>query len=123
MIDHRRAHSLRPFIGAKDYTTARAFYRDLDFTEVVISQDMSLIKVNDQLGFYLQDCYVKDWCDNLMLFLEVEDLDEYYQKVYAKKLPERYAGVRLLPIRTLEWGREFFLHDPSGILWHIGHFY
>ena len=23
----------------------------------------------------------------------------------------------------LDWGNEFFLHDPSGILWHIGKFH
>ena len=22
-----------------------------------------------------------------------------------------------------DWGNEFFLHDPSGILWHIGKFH
>ncbi|PZO24508.1 MAG: glyoxalase, partial [Flavobacteriaceae bacterium] len=27
------------------------------------------------------------------------------------------------PIRNHDWGRECFLHDPSGILWHFGEFF
>ena len=26
------------------------------------------------------------------------------------------------PIRQEVWGKEGFVHDPSGILWHIGEF-
>ncbi|MDQ3111085.1 MAG: glyoxalase, partial [Bacteroidota bacterium] len=27
---------------------------------------------------------------------------------------------KLVPIRNNDWGRECFVHDPSGILWHFG---
>lgn len=69
---NNKATSIRPFIGAKDYDLSRSFYRDLGFEEVVLSNDMSLFKI-DQLGFYLQHAYVKDWIDNSMIFLEVDD--------------------------------------------------
>jgi len=48
-------------IGAKNYAESSAFYRQLGFEEIVIDQKMSLFKVNDNLGFYLQDYYVKKW--------------------------------------------------------------
>ena len=57
-----------------------------------------------------------------MLFWEVHDVDAAYNHVAALKLSERYQSVQLKPIRDAEWGREFFLHDPSGVLWHIGAF-
>jgi len=28
----------------------------------------------------------------------------------------------LTPVRNDYWGRECFMHDPSGILWHFGEF-
>ena len=74
------------------------------------------------LGFYLQDAYVRDWVDNTMLFLEVDDVVRFWNELVALDLPAKYEAVRLVPIRNLDWGRECFLHDPSGILWHFGEF-
>lgn len=120
MMQHS-TKSLRPFIGAKDYILCRSFYRDLGFSEYIISPDMSVFKL-EQLAFYLQRYYVKDWVDNTMLFLEVDNAERYYQELQALNLPAKYPGVRLSPVRSNDWGDECFLHDPSGILWHIGHF-
>lgn len=117
-----KAISLRPFIGAKDFETSRSFYRDLGFEEVVLDPNMSVFKTG-QLAFYLQNAYVKDWIDNTMLFLEVDDVARYWNELLALDLPAKYAGVRLTPIRVEQWGRECFLHDPSGILWHFGEFF
>ena len=58
-----------------------------------------------------------------MLFLEVTDLDAYWIFIDELALPNKYKGVRVSKIVDNDWGREFFLHDPSGILWHIGSFH
>jgi catechol 2,3-dioxygenase-like lactoylglutathione lyase family enzyme len=116
-----KAISVRPFIGAQDFEISRSFYRDLGFEEVVLSLNMSLFKTAT-IGFYLQDAYVKDWVDNTMIFLEVDDVDRYWNELGALNLSAKYKGVRLTPIRQYDWGKECFLHDPSGILWHFGAF-
>jgi catechol 2,3-dioxygenase-like lactoylglutathione lyase family enzyme len=115
------AKSIRPFIGSKDFATSRSFYRDLGFEEVVLSPQMSLFK-SGNLGFYLQNGYVKDWVDNTMVFMEVDDVERFWDELVALGLDDIYENVRLTPIRTEPWGRECFLHDPSGILWHFGEF-
>lgn len=115
------AMSIRPFIGAKDYDLTRSFYRDVGFEEVILSAEMSLFKAG-QLGFYLQNAFVKDWVDNSMIFLEVDDADRYYTELLALNLIDKYPGVRLTPVRQYDWGKECFMHDPSGILWHFGQF-
>ncbi len=74
------------------------------------------------LGFYLQDAYVKDWVDNTMVFMEVEDADRFWDRLVALNLTDKYPEAKLTPVRTLDWGKECFLHDPSGILWHFGTF-
>jgi len=119
-MEHQ-AQSIRPFIGAKDYDLSRSFYRDLGFEEVVISSDMCLFKTAN-LGFYLQKAYVKDWIDNTMLFMEVDDVEAFYRYLVALNLPAKYQGAKVTPIRYLDWGSECFLHDPSGVLWHFGAF-
>lgn len=117
------AKSIRTFIGAKDFENSRKFYRELDFKEYEISNNMSYFQVSQDIGFYLQKAYVKDWVDNSMVFLEVENLDQCYEDIKARNLTQKYEIVRLSDIKELDWGREFFLHDPSGVLWHFGHFY
>lgn len=113
--------SIRPFIGAQNFELSRSFYRDLGFEETVISPGMSVFKTGE-LAFYLQDAYVKDWVDNSMIFLEVDDVARFWNELAALKLIEKYKTVKLVPIKTYDWGRECFIHDPSGILWHIGEF-
>lgn len=113
--------SIRPFIGAKNYELSRNFYRDMGFEESILSNDMSLFK-KAHIGFYLQNAYVKDWIDNLMIFLEVDDAESYYQELLALDLTTKYKTVRLIPVRQHDWGKECFLHDPAGILWHFGQF-
>jgi len=119
-MEHK-AKTIRPFIGAKDYEVSRAFYHDLGFEETVL-HDMSVFKTG-AIAFYLQNGYVKDWVDNTQLFLEVDDVARYFNELSALNLPAKYPGVRLTPIRINDWGRECFLHDPSGILWHFGEFF
>ena len=116
------AISIRTFIGAIDFEESRAFYRDLGFEECIISNDMSFFKVNG-LGFYLQDYYVKDWVGNSMIFLEVDNVARYWDELQNLGLHTKYQSVRLTPIKEYDWGRECFMHDPSGVLWHFGEFY
>lgn len=117
-----KAISIRPFIGAKDFELSRSFYRDLGFDETVLTPDMSVFKTGG-IAFYLQNAYVKDWVDNTMIFLEVENVDEYWQELLVLDLTTKYKNAKLVPIRVDHWGKECFLHDPSGILWHFGEFF
>jgi hypothetical protein len=120
-MEHK-AKSIRPFIGAKNFELSRSFYRDLGFEETVLLDNMSVFKT-DELAFYLQNAYVKDWIDNSMIFLEVDDVSRHRNELLSLDLTTKYEGVRLTAIREYDWGRECFLHDPSGILWHFGEFY
>ncbi|MFK8102305.1 MAG: glyoxalase [Saprospiraceae bacterium] len=116
-----QAKSLRSFLGAANFELSRAFYREIGFKESTISPKMSRFKIG-ALSFYLQDYYVKDWCDNTMIFLEVEDVPYYWKNLQALELTKRYEKVKLTPIKYYDWGQECFLHDPAGNLWHFGAF-
>lgn len=113
--------SIRTFIGSKNYNTSRNFYKDLGFEEIITSNKMSYFHMG-AFGFYLQDAYVKDWIDNSMIFFEVDHLESTLKYIQSLKLTEKYENVRLSRIVYNDWGNEFFLHDPCGILWHFGKF-
>lgn len=117
-----QAKTIRTFIGAKNFEESKAFYRALGFEEALISEKMVLFKVNEQLGFYLQDYYVKKWVNNSMVFLEVDDIEACAKELIDKGLHHQYKYVRFTEIKQFDWGRELFMHDPSGVLWHFCEF-
>ncbi len=110
----RKAISIRPFIGAKDFTLSREFYKDLGFQESVIEKELSYFAL-EEIGFYLQDAFVKEWVDNTMVFMEVDDAERFWIELDALDLTSKYEHVRLTPVRVMKWGKECFVHDPSGI--------
>ena len=57
-----------------------------------------------------------------MIFLEVADLDAFQKELKAKHLPQQFKTVRISKIKNEDWGRELFVHDPAGVLWHFGEF-
>ena len=117
------ARSLRPFVGSRDFEVSRAFYRTIGFEELPLGEAMSLFSMPDTTtAFYLQDYYVKEWVENTMLFLEVEDPEAYLAHLGTLDLNVAYPTVKLSQMQQQAWGREFFLHDPAGVLWHIGAF-
>jgi len=118
----QKIKSIRPFVGAKNFEESRAFYRDLGFEETVLEHNFSVFK-KDDIAFYLQDYYAKEWIENTMIFIEVEDTEEYYLELSALNLPQKYPSAKLSPVKTMDWGKECFLHDTSGILWHFGEFF
>ncbi|MDF2550811.1 MAG: family N-acetyltransferase [Chryseobacterium sp.] len=118
----QKIKSIRPFIGAKNFELSRAFYRDLGFEEVMLESKLSVFK-NQEIAFYLQDYYAKEWIENTMIFVEVESADKYWEELTALNLKEKYKETNFTPVRTMDWGKECFVHDPSGILWHFGEFF
>lgn len=113
--------SIRPFVGTKDFEVSRAFYNEWGFEEIITSPKLSLFRMNN-VGFYLQDHYSKNWVSNTMLFLEVNMLSDYWEVLKAKNLAKKFEGVKLVEPTSFEWGREGFIYDPSGVLWHVGEF-
>jgi hypothetical protein len=118
----KSARSIRTFVGAEDFQTSRSFYSELGFEESTIDEKMSFFKVNSSLGFYLQDYYVKEWCDNSMVLLEVQDVNDIRKSLIELEIERKYKNVNLLDIRRNEHGKQIFVYDLSGVLWHFFEF-
>ena len=111
--------TLRTFVPAKDYATARRFYKELGFEERFSSNEITIIACGPE-SFLLQNAYQKIWADNFMMQLMVVDLDAWWEKLEALDLAARYEGVKVKAPEDYPWGlREIHLIDPSGVLWHI----
>ena len=70
----------------------------------------------------MQDYYVEEWVNNSMIFLEINDIEKCSEDLLSKGLQSKYNKVKLSEIKQFDWGRELFMHDPSGVLWHFCEF-
>lgn len=119
---NQSAKAILTFLGSRNFQESWAFYELLGFEIKLISKGFARVYINGKIGFYLQDYYSKEWCENTMVFLEVEGLEAQRESIFKLNLPEKFPGVKLSQIKKNDWGNEFFLHDPAGILWHFGVF-
>ena len=114
--------SIRPFLGSRDFLLSCRFYRELGFEEISLEKGFSLFQ-RGSFAFYLQDAFVSDWVNNTMVFAEIESPEAYLKELQEKNLERIFPGVRIESMVIRPWGKEFFVHDPSGILWHFGSFF
>ncbi len=116
-------NSVRTFIGAKDFAVSKSFYKDLGFKEAVITDHLSLFKINNDLSFYLQNYYVKDWLENTMLSILVTDVNQCFDAIQQLELDKKYPGAELKPLNKNSWGTECLVIDPAGVLLRFTQFY
>ena len=108
----------RPFIPAQDFDLSKRFYETLGF-EKVLDGEVAIFRAGTG-GFILQRFYQKEWAENFMMQLMVDDLDAWWARLSSLGLPGKF-GVPALKAPALQpWGlRVAYMVDPSGVLWHV----
>lgn len=113
------AEAARPFLPARDFALSRAFYEALGFRKQLDASDIVIFGVG-QGAFLLQRYYQKEWAENFMMQLMVDDLDAWWAHLESLDLPARFGVPAPRPPALQPWGlRIAYLVDPSGVLWHI----
>ena len=107
---------LRTFLPSKDYETSKRFYNELGFPTMWENDELAILGTED-FSFFLQRHYNKDWAENLMMQLYVDDLDSLY--AVAESLMDKYEGLKIKEIFTADYGRTFHIIGPAGVLWHM----
>lgn len=78
------------------------------------------IMSNGPVSFILQNFYVKEWAENFMLQLAVPDADAWWAKYDPVRVSQDFGTQRPTPPALQHWGLKVgFIHDPSGVLWHV----
>ena len=88
MSERVNATALKPFVGAKNFQQSKAFYLDMGFAINWESNNLIQFEFTG-CQFHLQDFYEPTWCDNTMLYLEVDDVSGLYRRleVVSQKSP------------------------------------
>lgn len=115
-----KINNITPFIPAKDFDLSLRFYKDLGFTEV-FKLDNAIRLEMDDYGFWLQDYYVKEFADNTMLCIYLDDLETWWLKINELDLDNNYQGKAKIFSKPhqQEGGLMMQFTDPTGVLWHV----
>ncbi len=112
-------NSIEPFIpSGKDFEGSKKLFLELGFTINWDAGDYIGFQ-RDQCKFILQRYDDKHFAENLMMRVAVSNLDDFWNEVNAKKLPEKF-GIKINPPQTFPHGREVNLIDIAGVCWHFG---
>ena len=113
-----RTEIARPFLPAKDFDLSKRFYEALGF-EKVLDGEVAIFRIGPS-SFILQKHFQKEWAENFMMQLMVDDLEAWWTRLVSLELPQRF-GVPAPKAPALQpWGlRIAYVVDPSGVLWHF----
>ncbi len=108
----------RPFLPTQDFDRSKRFYEALGFAKV-LDGEVAIFNAGSG-GFILQRGYDRQWAENTMMQLMVDDLDAWWAHIQALDLPGRFAAQPPKPPAMQPWGlRVAYVYDPCGVLWHV----
>ena len=113
-----RTIEIKAFVPSRDFALSKQFYQDLGFELASDSGGVAYFHRGD-VSFLLQDFYVEELANNLMMHLLVEDVDAWWAHIAEVGIVAKY-GVKVTNPEEQPWRmRDFVVIDPSGVLWRI----
>lgn len=111
--------SFRPFLPAKDYQTSLRFYEAIGFRAYPLGETMAELSL-EQHAFLLQGHYVKEWAENTMMHVLVDDVQEWWKHIDSLDLTNRFRVSPPAAPKAEPWGLTVaYVFDPAGVLWHF----
>ncbi|HET9825935.1 MAG TPA: hypothetical protein VFP87_11405, partial [Chitinophagaceae bacterium] len=107
-----------PFVpSGSDFERSKQLFQELGFK---ISWD-----AGDYVGFQRDSCKFilqrfnnKEFAENFMISVQISDVDEFWNEVNQKQLPQK-LGIRLGNPSNQPYGREVNIIDLAGVCWHF----
>lgn len=118
MID-LQATDVRMFLPSRDFALSQAFYEALGCEREWADDNLALFKLGPS-RFYLQRGYAKEWAENTMLHVAVQDAAACFNAIRALLDTGKYPGARVAPPRSKPYGAQAtYVWDPAGVLLHL----
>lgn len=108
----------RPFLPTREFDLSKRFYETLGFAKE-LDGEVAIFRVG-MGGFILQKYFKKEWAENFMMHLMVDDLDAWWAHIVSLDLPKQFGVSAPKPPALQPWGlRVAYVVDPAGVLWHV----
>jgi len=105
------------FVPARDFEAAKRFYSEL-FELRWENKDLCQFQAG-RSSFLLQNYYQRDWAENSMYQLIVDNANATWDALQSSGVLARHGNVRANPPKQESWGTVVYLWGPSGELWHV----
>jgi hypothetical protein len=110
--------SLQPFIpSGKDFEKAKQCFVELGFNITWADSGYAGFE-RDGTKFMLQKFDNREFAENFMLTVRVDNVEEFRNLVLQKKLTEKF-GIRIGEIAQQPYGKEVNIIDMAGVCWHF----
>lgn len=110
--------SLQPFVpSGSDFESSKQLFLELGFAINWDAGDYTGFK-RDGCRFILQKFNNKEFAENFMISVAVDNLDEFWTEISQKDLPQKF-GVRLKEPTQMPYAKEVNMIDIAGVCWHF----
>jgi predicted enzyme related to lactoylglutathione lyase len=108
-------NDFKVYVPAKDFEQSKRFYSALGFAMSEGWGGTADFALNGN-RFRLQDYYVKDWANNFMVVMGVDDVEAWHEHVRKIADSGEFDNIRITAPESV--GDSVVLHvvDPSGVL-------
>lgn len=110
--------SLEPFIpSGANFQGARQMFVELGFQVNWDAGDYIGFE-KDGCKFILQNYHNKEFAENLMINVRINNAEEFWSFVTVNQLPEK-LGIRVSKPTIQPYGKEVNIIDLAGVCWHF----
>lgn len=111
--------TFRPFLPAKEFETSLRFYKTIGFNAYQLGDTLAELSLGTH-AFLLQGYYVKEWAENTVMHVLVNEVDAWWRHIHSLDLANRFGVAPPAAPRVEPWGLTVaYVFDPSGVLWHF----
>ena len=111
--------AFRPFLPAKEFEISLRFYKAIGFQAYPLGETLAEMSLGTH-AFLLQGNYVKEWAENTVMHVLVEDVGAWWRHIDSLALHRQFDVSPSAPPRVDPWGLTVvYVSDPSGVLWHF----
>lgn len=110
--------SLEPFVpSGNNFEGSKKLFQELGFTINWDAGDYTGFE-KDGCKFILQKYDNKEFAQNFMLSVRVNNVDEFWKSVIDKNLVEKF-GIKIGQPTEQPYGKEVTIIDIAGVCWHF----
>ena len=111
--------AFRPFLPAKEFETSLRFYQAIGFEAYSLGDTLAELRLGTH-AFLLQGYYVKEWAENMVMHVLVNDVQAWWQHLDSLNLADQFGVQPPAAPRVEQWGLTVaYVFDPAGVLWHF----
>jgi len=108
-------NDFKVYMPAKDFEKSKRFYLAMGFAMSEGWGGSADFELNGN-RFRLQDYYVKDWADNFMVVIGVDDVEAWHQHARRIASSSEFTDLRFKPPEAVDDALVLHVWDPAGVL-------